>query len=74
MAIVTGVTMGIVVATGIGHTGAWILLTMLLVIQPAVHQTFRRSIERALGTVLGFGIALAVALIIGDTTALLVLQ
>jgi uncharacterized protein (DUF486 family) len=73
MAIVAGVTMGIVVATGIGHTGAWILLTILIVAQPAMGQTFRKSLERALGTLLGFGIALVVALLVGNTTLLLVL-
>lgn len=73
MAVVTGVAMGVVVASGIGHTGAWILLTLFLVIQPVLHQTFRKALERALGTVLGFGIALAVALIVRDATVLLVL-
>jgi hypothetical protein len=32
MADATGVTMGVVVATGIGHTGAWIVLTILVVV------------------------------------------
>jgi uncharacterized membrane protein YccC len=73
MAIVTGVTMGIVVASGIGHTGAWILLTLLMVAQPAMGQTFRKSLERALGTALGFVMVLAVALLVTDATALLVL-
>jgi hypothetical protein len=73
MAIVAGVTMGIVVATGIGHTGAWILLTILLVVQPAMGQTFRKSLERALGTLLGFGIALVVALLVSNTAVLLAL-
>ena len=72
MAIVTGVSMAVVVASGIGHTGAWILLTLFLVIQPVLHQTFRKALERAVGTVLGFGIALAVALVVRDATVLLV--
>ena len=70
MAIVTGVTMGIVVATGIGHTGAWILMTIFIVVQPALHQTFSKSLERALGTALGFGIVLAVALLVSNRTLL----
>jgi hypothetical protein len=73
MAVVTGVTMGIVVATGIGHTGAWILLTIFMVVQPVLHQTFRKSVERALGTALGFGIALVVALLLSNQSLLLVL-
>jgi hypothetical protein len=73
MAIVTGVTMGIVVATGIGHSGAWILLTILLVVQPAMGRTFRRSLERALGTALGFGLTLVAALLVSGQTLLLVL-
>jgi hypothetical protein len=32
MADATGVTMGVVVATGIGHTGAWIVLTIVVVV------------------------------------------
>ena len=73
IAIVTGVTMGIVVATGIGHTGAWIVLTILMVVQPAMGQTFRKSLERALGTALGFCLALAAALLVSGQTLLLVL-
>ena len=73
MAIVTGVTMGIVVASGIGHTGAWILLTIFLVVQPAMGQTFRKSLERALGTALGFGLTLAAALLVRDQTLLLLM-
>ena len=73
MAIVTGVTAALVVSSGIGHTGAWILLTIFLIVQPALHQTFRRSIDRALGTVFGFGIAFLVALLVANHTALLVI-
>lgn len=73
MGIVTGMTMGVVVATGIGHTGAWIVLTILMVVQPRMDETFRKSVNRALGTALGFGIALAVGLLLKDETALLVL-
>jgi hypothetical protein len=73
MALVAGVTMGVVVMTGIGHTGAWILLTVLMVAEPAMHQTYRRSVERALGTTLGFAIVLAVALLVRNATVLLVL-
>lgn len=72
IAIVTGVTIGVVVATGIGHTGAWILLTILLVVQPAMKETFQRGLERALGTALGFGITLAVALLINNATVVLI--
>lgn len=71
--VATGLTMAIVVATGIGHTGAWIVLTIIMVLQPRLRETFRKSLNRALGTALGFGIALAVALILSNETALLVL-
>lgn len=73
MGIVTGVTMGVVVATGIGHTGAWIVLTIIMVVQPRMHETFRKSLNRAFGTALGFCIALAVGLVLTDETLLLVL-
>jgi hypothetical protein len=73
MAMVTGLTIAIVVAVGIGHTGAWIVLTILMVVQPRLHDTFRKSLERALGTALGFGICLAVALLASHGTLLLAL-
>ena len=64
IAAVTGVTMGVVVAMQLQHGGAWILLTILLVAQPGLHQTWRKALERLLGTVLGFAIAMAVGLLV----------
>lgn len=73
IAVATGVTMGLVVAYGVGHTGAWIAMTLLLVLQPRLHDTFQRSVERALGTALGFGVVLAIGLVVSDSTVLLAL-
>ena len=64
MAAVTGVTMAVVVAMQLQHGGAWILLTILLVAQPRLHQTWSKTLERLLGTVLGFAIALAIGLVV----------
>ena len=64
MATVTGVTMAIVVSMQLQHGGAWILLTIFVVAQPALHQTWSRSLERLLGTVLGFAIALAISQVV----------
>lgn len=73
MAIVTGATMAVVVAMQLQHGGAWLVLTLLLVIQPHVHQTWRKTIERSLGTVLGFAIALAAALVVQQESLSIVL-
>lgn len=64
MAIVTGIATAIVVAMGLAHGGAWLVMTLFIVVQPDPRATWRRSLDRAWGTLLGFGIALLIALVV----------
>lgn len=45
----------------LGHTGSWIILTIVIVVQPYLQDSLRKSVHRAAGTLLGFAIAIAVA-------------
>jgi hypothetical protein len=63
IAVVTGVTMGFVIGLQLQHGGAWILLTILMVSQPALHQTWRKTCQRVVGTALGFLIVLVLSLL-----------
>lgn len=60
LAVAVGIAMTIVVDRGLGHGGAWFVMTLLIVIQPYVQDALRKTVERGLGTVLGFGIAMVV--------------
>ena len=68
IAVVTGVAMAVVVAMQLQHGGAWLILTLLLVLQPDVKRTWKKSIERVWGTTLGFAIALAIGLLVDDAS------
>lgn len=62
----------VVVRLDLGHTGAWLLLTMVVVSQPYVQDGFDKALQRAGGTVLGFIAAMAVSALT-STTAILYL-
>ncbi len=64
MAVVTGTAMWFVVYFDWKHGGAWFLLTLFVVIQPRMHATWVKALERALGTILGFAIAYAISTVI----------
>lgn len=49
-----------VIALDLGHTGAWLLLTIVVVSQPYVQDGFTKALQRAGGTLLGFGVAFLV--------------
>jgi hypothetical protein len=53
LAILTGIAAGISVATDWGHAGGWFILTVVLVFQPYLQDSFRRTGQRAVGTVIG---------------------
>jgi hypothetical protein len=53
LAILTGIAAGISVATDWGHAGGWFILTVVLVFQPYLQDSFRRTGQRAVGTVVG---------------------
>lgn len=70
LAIALGVAMWFVVHFQWQHGGAWMLLTMLIVIQPYVQDTWHKGLQRVLGTVLGFVIVMIIALITTNELAL----
>jgi len=69
MAVVSGVTMWVVSALELGHTGGWVLATLFVMIQPSTGDTWSRTLHRLLGTLLGFVIALVAGVLIGAAWA-----
>lgn len=61
MAVTLGIAMWFVSHFQWQHGGAWMLLTMLIVIQPYVQDTWRKGLQRVLGTILGFSIVMVIA-------------
>lgn len=58
LALLVGVATYFVVDLDLGHTGGWIILTILVVFQPSFGDGFHRAVRRAAGTLLGFIIAI----------------
>lgn len=48
-------------AFDLAHTGAWVILTFTVIIQPRFDDTWRKALHRAAGTMLGFFISIGVA-------------
>ncbi len=57
LALLVGVATYFVVDLDLGHTGGWIILTIVVVFQPSLGDGFRKAVRRAAGTLLGFIIA-----------------
>lgn len=64
LALLVGVATWAVVALDLGHTGGWIILTIVVVFQPSLGAGFTKAAHRAAGTVLGFLIAILVGLVV----------
>ena len=64
LALLVGVATWAVVALDLGHTGGWIILTIVVVFQPSLGAGFTKAAHRAAGTVLGFLIAILVGLLV----------
>ncbi len=73
VAVLVGGTSWVVARYDLGHGGAWMMMTILLVMQPYGARTLQRSLHRALGTLLGFAIAFAIGFVIHPPWALFVL-
>ncbi len=69
LAILTGIAAGISVATDWGHAGGWFILTVVLVFQPYIQDSFRRTGQRAVGTVIGVISAYVIHLLLPWSTA-----
>lgn len=66
LALLVGVATWAVVALDLGHTGGWIILTIVVVFQPSLGAGFTKAAQRAAGTVLGFLIAILVGLLVNS--------
>ena len=63
MAVVLGVAAWVVLTFAKFHQGAWLLLTLIMVMQPSPHDTFTKSIQRLAGTVAGGAVAFLLILL-----------
>lgn len=73
MAVIVGIATWGVLTFAKNHQGAWLLLTLIIVLQPSPHDTFVTSLQRLGGTLLGGVVALALILVgIGSTLALVI--
>lgn len=65
LALLVGVATWVVVDRDLGHTGGWVILTIVVIVQPALGAGLTKAAQRAAGTVLGFAIAIAIGSILG---------
>lgn len=70
LAVLTGIAAFITVHWDWGHTGAWFILTVVLILRPYVQDALSRGVQRALGTVIGFAIVIVIYLAIPWTPVL----
>jgi hypothetical protein len=66
LALLVGIATWFVVHLHLGHGGGWIILTIVVVYQPNLGDGFKKAGGRALGTVIGFLIAIVVGLVISS--------
>ena len=73
LAIMVGVATWFVVDLNLGHGGGWIILTIVVVYQPYLGDGFKKAGGRAIGTVIGFMIAIIVGVFVTNGPILYVL-
>lgn len=64
LAVVSAFTTAIAIAGDWRHAGGWMIMTPFIVVQPYIEDGFNKSVRRAGGTVIGFGLAWMVALFV----------
>lgn len=64
LALMVAIAAWFVVDLSLGHGGGWIILTIVVVYQPNLGDGFKKAGSRALGTVIGFLIAIAVGAVV----------
>jgi hypothetical protein len=67
LSLLVGMATWFVVDLDLGHTGGWIILTILVVFQPSLGDGFRKAAHRAAGTVLGFVIAVLIGAVVTNS-------
>jgi hypothetical protein len=73
MGLILGVAAWAVLTFAKFHEGAWLLLTIIILLQPSPHDTFSKSLQRLGGTLLGGLIAVALILMDVESTLALVM-
>jgi hypothetical protein len=73
MGVVLGVAAWAVLSYAKFHEGAWLLLTLIILLQPSPHDTFTKSMQRLAGTLGGALIAVVLILINVEQTFALVI-
>jgi hypothetical protein len=58
-----GATTWFVVDLHIGHAGAWMIMTLVIIVRPTIGDTWTRTLQRSAGTLAGFMVALLVGLV-----------
>ena len=71
LAVLVGGAAWIVADRNLGHGGAWLMMTILIVVQPGFSSTFKRSMQRAGGTFAGFGIAIVLSAFVSTPIVML---
>jgi hypothetical protein len=72
LTLATVVASSIALVNNWGHTGGWLIMTVFIVIQPYVQDSWRKSVQRAAGTFGGFLLALVLYWMVGQSVALTV--
>lgn len=67
LALLLGLTSFLTVHYALGQLGGWLMLTVVVIIQPLRRASWTKGVQRAAGTVLGFFIAIGVATTISVT-------
>lgn len=57
----------------LGHAGAWIMLTSIVILQPTLSGSWTKSLHRAIGTVAGVLIAIVVSIVVPWTWLIIIL-
>ncbi len=60
----SGLSTWLVLRYGPGGTGAWVILTVIVVLRPSPDELVRRSLQRAAGTLVGAAVAAAAVLVL----------
>ena len=68
LGVLAGAAAGYVVSQQTQQSGAWLIMTILVVVQPSMLDGFQKSLERSVGTLVGVVIALVIGLISLPTT------
>ena len=73
LGLLVGVAAWFVIDRQLGHGGAWLMMTILIIVQPYLKDTWSKTWQRGAGTILGFVIAFAIASLVSSTWLLAVL-